>query len=62
MICHRAVHTAYYFTPLGSQLLLFQVRPHGQHDHTEGGPASETSLWTNSKVLVVSLVCFLYII
>ena len=31
--------------------LLFQVRPHGQRDHTEGGPASETSLWTNSDII-----------
>lgn len=28
--------------------LLFQVHPHEQHDHTEGGPASETSLPTNN--------------
>lgn len=33
------------------------MRPHGQHDHTEGGPASETSLWTNSEIMDVFEAC-----
>lgn len=31
--------------------LLSQVHPRGQHGHTEGGPASETSLWIESEIM-----------